>query len=352
MDGDDERFLDKRRRSHGLTNGSWTDGGLSTCEPQACANLSLGSSVVRDCDETLCSRTGTVSCPSGYGASDMYDTVFPGLAPPCISDETLPRCVPLVGTGQEFDGLEDVAHTCDGVVSVIMAEWKAHMAWPGLTRVCGTTAPSSTVPSPRTQPPQALRPRHLPVDPVCEEKKCVDAACMDLTSCDQCKVMCAASYTGGARTLTCTIVVVNGSVSLIGILPNCPGASGVVDGIPCGMSNCCDGINCLQSRHGNRSHGYGTFDVTSATLSGGFHGYLVSNTSPFYPVCKSLSCPSSALLDDDTVEGLDRSFLTLGEACVETCADGYTTAGDAEIILTCFFDPESQRMVLEGSIHL
>ena len=47
-------------------------------------------------------------------ASDMYDTVFKGLAPPCISDGTLPRCVLLVGTGQE-DGLEDVAHTCDGV---------------------------------------------------------------------------------------------------------------------------------------------------------------------------------------------------------------------------------------------
>ena len=43
------------------------------------------------------------SCLSGY------------VAIPCISDGTLPRCVLLGGTGQEFDGLEDFAHTCDGV---------------------------------------------------------------------------------------------------------------------------------------------------------------------------------------------------------------------------------------------
>ena len=40
----------------GMTNDPWTND-----EPQGCANLSLGSSVVWDCDETLCSRTGTVS---------------------------------------------------------------------------------------------------------------------------------------------------------------------------------------------------------------------------------------------------------------------------------------------------
>ena len=56
-----------------------------------------------------------MSCPSGYVASDMYDTVFKCLAPPCLSDGTLPSCVLLVGTGQEVDGLEDVAHTCDDV---------------------------------------------------------------------------------------------------------------------------------------------------------------------------------------------------------------------------------------------
>ena len=65
--------------------------------------------------------------------------------------------------------------------------------------------------------------------PVCEEKKCVDVAtsdlsmlaqdCTDLTSGDQCNVMCAAGCTGSAITLTCTLDVVNGSVSLIGSLP-------------------------------------------------------------------------------------------------------------------------------------
>ena len=54
--------------------------------------------------------------------------------------------------------------------------------------------------------------------------------------------MRAAGYTGGASTLTCTVDVVNGSVSLIGILPNCSAASCAVDGIPSGMSHDRDGI--------------------------------------------------------------------------------------------------------------
>ena len=65
----------------GLTNGSWTDGGLPTCEPQGCADLSLDSSVVSDCDGTLYSHTCTVSCASGYVAGDMDDAVFQCLAP-------------------------------------------------------------------------------------------------------------------------------------------------------------------------------------------------------------------------------------------------------------------------------
>ena len=36
----------------GLTNVSWTDGVLSTGEPQGCTDLSLESSVVSDCDGT------------------------------------------------------------------------------------------------------------------------------------------------------------------------------------------------------------------------------------------------------------------------------------------------------------
>ena len=51
----------------------------------------------------------------------------------------------------------------------------------------------------------------------------------------------------------------------------------------------------------------------------------------FYPVGKALSCPGSALLDDDTVQGLDCSSLTLGEARVVSCADGDTAAGDTDV---------------------
>ena len=79
-------------------------------------------------------------------------------------------------------------------------------------------------------------------------------------------------------------------------------------------------------------------------------GFLVRDTTPIYPVGKALSCPSSALLDDDTSRAWI-AFLTLGEACVVTCADGYTAAGDTENILTCVFDPELQSMLLEGFTH-
>ena len=54
----------------------------------------------------------------------------------------------------------------------------------------------------------------------------------------------------------------------------------------------------------NCSDGYAPVDVTSSSLSCGSNGILVSYTAPFYPVGKALSCPSSALLDDDTMEGL------------------------------------------------
>ena len=56
-----------------------------------------------------------MSCASGYVASDMDDAVFKCLAPPGVPDETLPRCVLLDCTGQEFDGLDGIAPTCDGV---------------------------------------------------------------------------------------------------------------------------------------------------------------------------------------------------------------------------------------------
>ena len=171
--------------------------------------------------------------------------------------------------------------------------------------------------------------------------------CMNLTSGDQCKVMCVAGYTGGASTLTCTLDVLNGSVSVIGSLP----ALCAVDGIPNGVSHDCDGIAFLESCYAKCSGGYAPVDVTSSTLSCGSNGFLVSNITPFCPVYKVLSCPSSALQDDDSVEGLDCSSLTLGEACLVTCADGYTAAEDIETTLTCVFDPELQSMLLEGSPH-
>ena len=80
-----------------------------------------------------------------------------------------------------------------------------------------------------------------------------------------------------------------------------------VDGVPSGItSHYCEGVTFLESCHGDCSDGYMPVDVTSATLSSGFHGSFASNTTPSYLVCKFLSCPGGALLDDDTVEGLDR----------------------------------------------
>ena len=173
------------------------------------------------------------------------------------------------------------------------------------------------------------------------------AHCTDLTSGDQCNRMCAAGYTGSASTLTCNLDVVNCSVSLIGSLPNCSAALCAVVGIPSGMSHECDRIAFLESCYVNCSDGYAPVDVTSATLSCGSDGFLVSDTTLLYPVCKVLSCPSSALLDDDTVEGLDCSSLTLSEACVVTCAGKYIAAGDTETTLTCVLIPELQSLLLE-----
>ena len=78
---------------------------------------------------------------------------------------------------------------------------------------------------------------------------------------------------------------------------------------------------------------------------------LVRDTLSFDSVCKFLFSPSSALIDDATVEELDCSSLTLGEACVVTCADGHTAAGDIEITMTCVFDLELTGILLEDSTH-
>ena len=63
----------------------------------------------------LCIATRGQSCVSGYVASDTDDAVFKCPAPPGIAVGTLPSCVLLVCPGQEFDGLEGITHTCDGV---------------------------------------------------------------------------------------------------------------------------------------------------------------------------------------------------------------------------------------------
>ena len=76
---------------------------------------------------------------------------------------------------------------------------------------------------------------------------------------------------------------------------------------------------------------------------------LVRDTTPFYPVCKALSCMISALLNDDTVEGSDCSSLTLGAACVVTCTDGYVAARDTETTMTCIFDSELQSTLMRSS---
>ena len=121
-----------------------------------------------------------------------------------------------------------------------------------------------------------------------------------------------AGYTGSASTVTCNLDVVNGSVSLIGSLPNCLAALCAVDDSPGGMSHDCDRIAFLKSCYANFSDGYAPVNVTSSTPPCG------SN--------KVLSRPSSALHDDHTVEGLDCSSLILGKACVVSCADGDTAA--------------------------
>ena len=125
--------------------------------------------------------------------------------------------------------------------------------------------------------------------------------------------MCAAGYKGSASTLTCNLDVVNGSVSLIGSLPNCSAALCAVDGIPGGVSHDCDRIAFLESCHANCE------TVTRPSTS---HlppclvdpmAFLSATIRHFIPFVKpSLSCPSSALLDDDIVEGVDCSSLTLG----------------------------------------
>ena len=146
--------------------------------------------------------------------------------------------------------------------------------------------------------------------------------CTDLTSGDQCNGMRAVGCTGSASTLTCNVDV--SSEVFQTVQRPCVQWTASLSG----MSHDCDRIAFLESCYANCSDGYAPVDVTSPTLPCGSNGFLVSDTTPFYPVCQVLSCASTTLLDEDTVEGLDCSSLTLGEACVVTCADGYTAAGE------------------------
>ena len=117
---------------------------------------------------------------------------------------------------------------------------------------CAVGFVSANHPEPSGLATGQLKSDSVPSDPMCKEKKCVDAAtsdssvvapeCTDWKSGDQGKVMCTVGYTGDASTLTCTLDVVNGSVSLIGSLPNCSAALCAVDGIPSGASHDCGGI--------------------------------------------------------------------------------------------------------------
>ena len=96
---------------------------------------------------------------------------------------------------------------------------------------------------------------------MCEEKKCVSVATADssllasdrtrLTSGDQCNVVSTAGFTGNVSTLTCIFEVMNGSVSLMGGLPNCSATVCAVTSIPSGMSHDWDGIAFWESRCAN-----------------------------------------------------------------------------------------------------
>ena len=88
-------------------------------------------------------------------------------------------------------------------------------------------------------------------------------------------------------------------------------------------------------------------DVTSSyRVLGRSNGFFARNAPSFYSVYKVLSCPSRALLEDDTVEGLDCFSLTLGKACKVTCADRHTAVGNIEITMTCDFDLEPTSILL------
>ena len=85
----------------------------------------------------------------------------------------------------------------------------------------------------------------VPPYTVCKEQKCVEVATSDSSKlAADCTHL---TSTGGASTLTRTLDVVTGSVSLIGGLPNCSAALYAVDGFPNVVSHDRDRIVVLES---------------------------------------------------------------------------------------------------------
>ena len=129
--------------------------------------------------------------------------------------------------------------------------------------------------------------------------------CTDLTSGDHCNVMCAAGYTDSASTLTCNLDVVNGSVSLIGSLPNCSAALCAGDLLPSGMSHDCDRIAFLDSCYANCAHRRHIFHLSS-------NGFLVSDTTPFLSRLKGVVLPEQCAPGRRHRSGLGLLLFDLG----------------------------------------
>ena len=145
----------------------------------------------------------------------------------------------------------------------------------------------------------------------------------DLTSGDQCNRMCAAGYKGSASTLTRNLDVVDGSVSLIGSLPNCPSAWCAVDDI--------------SKRYETESLFWDLITpiVQTVTRPSTSHlppclvaptAFLSVTQRHFIPLAKLCLARAERSSTTTLMEGLD-CFLTLGEACVVTCADRVHCSG-------------------------
>ena len=165
-------------------------------------------------------------------------------------------------------------------------DWKTHGS---VGRRNGSGNDRSVVP---------LRTGYLILCDKSETRKYIDAATFalshggtDVTSDEQRKTRGAVSCTGGASTWTRALEVVNGSVSLIGSLPNCPADMSGADGFPSVVSHDRDRIVFLESCHSSCSDGDASVDVTSSTWPCGSNGFLIRNTTSFDSVCKVFIWP-------------------------------------------------------------